>query len=64
MAASPGDRLVVGPHHLGGPQRDAEILEARGDGGGPPFLVRWEDTGRVSLLYPGSDARVERTAQR
>jgi CBS domain-containing protein len=64
MTASPGDRLVVGPHQLGGQGRDAEILEARGDEGGPPFLVRWEDSGRVSLLYPGSDAHVERTARR
>jgi CBS domain-containing protein len=64
MRASPGDRLVVGPHHLGGQRRDAEIIEARGDDGGPPFLVRWEDSGRVSLLYPGTDAHVERTARR
>ncbi|HEX2503195.1 MAG TPA: CBS domain-containing protein [Miltoncostaeaceae bacterium] len=59
--ASPGDRLVISAHQLGGPERDAEILEARGEGGGPPFLVRWEDSGRVSLLYPGSDARIEST---
>lgn len=59
--ASPGDRLVVTAHHLGGPERDAEILEVRGEDGGPPFLVRWQDSGRVSLLYPGSDARVEST---
>ncbi|HSJ72704.1 MAG TPA: CBS domain-containing protein [Miltoncostaeaceae bacterium] len=64
LTASPGDRLVIGPHHLGGQQRDAEILEARGDRGGPPFLVRWEDSGRISVLYPGSDAHIERTARR
>jgi CBS domain-containing protein len=62
-AAEPGDRLVIRAHHLGGPERDAEILEARGPGGGPPFLVRWEDSGRVSLLYPGSDAQVQRTGR-
>jgi hypothetical protein len=60
-AAVLGDRLVVAAHHLGGPERDAEILEVRGEDGGPPFLVRWQDSGRVSLLYPGSDARVEST---
>ena len=64
LIAEPGDRLVIRGHHLGEPDRDAEILEARGPGGGPPFLVRWEDAGRVSLLYPGSDARVERTGSR
>jgi len=63
LRASPGDRLVVSGHHLGEPERDAEILEARGPGGGPPFLVRWED-GRESLLYPGSDASVQRLVDR
>lgn len=58
-AVSPGDRLVVTPHRQGQPPRDAEVLEVRGADGGPPFLVRWEDTGRVSLHYPGSDAVVK-----
>ncbi len=59
LVASIGDRLVIRGHHLGEPDRDAEILEVRGEGGTPPFLVRWQADGRVSLLYPGSDARVE-----
>ncbi|MGE0028588.1 MAG: DUF1918 domain-containing protein [Thermoleophilia bacterium] len=54
-----GDRLVITAHQQGGRPRDAEVLEARGADGGPPYLVRWQDTGRVSLHYPGSDARVE-----
>jgi CBS domain-containing protein len=63
LTAEAGDRLVISGHHLGEPERDAEILEARGPGGGPPFLVRWED-GRESLLYPGSDASVQRLVDR
>ncbi len=59
---SPGDRLVVAPHRQGDRPRDAEVLEARGAGGGPPYLVRWQDTGRVSLHYPGSDSTVEHIA--
>ncbi len=59
LHAKPGDRLVVHGHRLGERGRDAEILETRGPGGGIPFLVRWEDTGHVTLLYPGSDASVE-----
>jgi CBS domain-containing protein len=59
-AVRPGDRLVIAPHHQGELPRDAEVLEARGQDGGPPYLVRWEDSGRVSLHYPGSDAAVER----
>ncbi len=60
LRAEPGDRLVIHGHHLGEPERDAEVLEARGAGGGAPFLVRWGDTGHTTLLYPGSDARVQR----
>jgi CBS domain-containing protein len=60
----PGDRLVITAHHQGGRPRDAEVLEARGRDGGPPYLVRWQDTGRVSLHYPGSDARLEHLAGR
>jgi hypothetical protein len=54
-----GDRLVIHPHHLGEPARDGEILETLGEGGGPPFRVRWEDTGSETILFPGSDAFVE-----
>jgi CBS domain-containing protein len=63
LVAAPGDRLVIRGHHVGEPDRDAEILEVRGEGGTPPFLVRWEDSGRESLFYPGSDAHVERLAE-
>ncbi len=59
LTGGPGDRLVIRGHHLGELERDAEILEARGPGGSAPFLVRWEDTGHTTLLYPGSDARVQ-----
>lgn len=59
-AVRPGDRLIIAPHRQGEPPRDAEVLEVRGEDGGPPYLVRWEDSGRVSLHYPGSDAAVER----
>jgi uncharacterized protein DUF1918 len=62
LRAAPGDRLVIRGHHVGEPERDAEVLEVLGDHGGPPFLVRWQDDGRVSRLYPGSDAYVEHFA--
>ena len=57
--ARPGDRLVIHPHHQGEPARDGEILEALGPDGGPPFRVRWEDSGHETTLFPGSDAVVE-----
>lgn len=59
MRASVGDRLIVRGHRVGEPERDAEVLEVRGDDGGPPFLVRWADDGHESLLFPGSDAYVQ-----
>jgi hypothetical protein len=59
LQAKRGDRLVIRAHHLGEPARDAEILAALGEDGGPPFRVRWEDTGRESIFFPGSDAYVE-----
>jgi hypothetical protein len=62
--AAPGDRLVVHPHRLGEPPRDAEVLEALGPDGGPPFRVRWSDDGRETTLFPGSDVRGERLAWR
>ena len=57
LTAHPGDRLVIHPHRPGEPSRDAEILEALGSDGTPPFRVRWNDTGdvRLWLCLPGSD---------
>lgn len=57
--AQVGDRLVIKGHHVGEPDRDAEILEVRGEDGGPPYLVRWDDDGHEGLFFPGSDAVVE-----
>ena len=59
VRAAPGDRLVIRPHRLGEPQRDAEVLQVLGPEGRPPFRVRWEDTGADTVLFPGSDALVE-----
>jgi hypothetical protein len=38
-----------------GTVRAAEVVEVLGVNAGPPFLVRWLDSGRTSLLYPDSD---------
>ncbi len=59
MKASVGDRLVVRGHHIGDPDRGALILAVEGDGGGPPYLVRWDDDDHESLFFPGSDTVVE-----
>ena len=54
--ARPGDIVVVRAHHVGERDRDGEVVEARGADGGPPYLVRWSDSGHETLLFPGSDA--------
>ena len=59
LRARVGDRLVIKRHHVGEPDRDAEILEIRGEDGRPPYVVRWADDGRVGYFLPGSDAFVE-----
>lgn len=64
MNATPGDRLVIKSHHVGDHDKVAEILEVHGDHGGPPYLVRWSDDGHEGLIFPGSDASVERRRTR
>jgi hypothetical protein len=58
LRAAPGDRLVIHAHHVGEPERDAEILDVLGEDGAPPYVVRWSDNGSVSRCYPSSDAYV------
>lgn len=59
MYANVGDRIVVKGHHVGEPDRDCEVLEVHGSDGGPPYLVRWGETGHEALFFPGPDAFVE-----
>ena len=59
MHAFIGDRIVVRSTHLSGPGRDGEIVEVERANGRPPDRVRWSDTGRVSLFFPGPDAYVD-----
>lgn len=59
LRARVGDRLLIRRHHVGEPDRDAEILEIRGEDGRPPYVVRWSDDGRVGYFLPGSDAFVQ-----
>ncbi len=57
MKAMVGDLLRIRGHHIGEADRDAEIIEVRGDDGTPPYLVRWDD-GHVGLMFPESDAEI------
>lgn len=59
MIANVGDELIIEGHRIGEPRRIGLVEEVRGDDGGPPYLVRWDDTGRSTLLFPGADCRIE-----
>jgi nitroimidazol reductase NimA-like FMN-containing flavoprotein (pyridoxamine 5'-phosphate oxidase superfamily) len=62
MEANVGDRIVIKGHHVGDPDRDAEILEVHGPAGTPPYIVRWTDDGHEGLFFPGPDATVQQFA--
>jgi hypothetical protein len=57
--ANVGDELIIEGHRIGLPRRVGKVEEVRGENGGPPYLVRWDDTGRATLLFPGPDCRIE-----
>ncbi|HQY84605.1 MAG TPA: DUF1918 domain-containing protein [Ilumatobacteraceae bacterium] len=63
MQAHTGDQVVVKGHRIGQPDRKGEVLEARGPDSSEPFMVRWDDSGHVTLLFPGTDAVIEHLAQ-
>ena len=58
MQAQPGDRVVIKSHIMGEHDRDGEIVEVHGADGGPPFVVRWDDSDHEVLFFPGPDATV------
>jgi hypothetical protein len=58
MEAQVGDKVEVPGTRVDHTVRQGEILEIRGSDGAPPYLVRWLDTGQVSLVFPGPDARI------
>jgi uncharacterized protein DUF1918 len=58
MNAKPGDWLIVEIAGTDNATRRAKILAVGSPDGAPPFTVRWLDTDREGLLFPGVDARV------
>ncbi len=62
MFANVGDGLIIEGHRVSEPRRVGKVEEVRGGDGGPPYLVRWDDTGRSTLLFPGADCRIEHLA--
>ncbi|WP_436319090.1 DUF1918 domain-containing protein [Streptomyces virginiae] len=57
--AEVGDQIVVGGPTVGKPGRDGEVVALHHEDGTPPYDVRWSDTGRTSVFFPGPDAHVK-----
>jgi hypothetical protein len=64
MQAEAGDFLVIASTHVDEPPRVGFIEEVHGDDGGPPYVVRWEEDGRTTIMFPGSDAHIEHPGER
>jgi hypothetical protein len=60
MKANTGDRLIVEGTRNGESRHVGVITAVRHTDHTPPYLVRWLDTGRETLVFPGPDARIER----
>lgn len=58
MKAQPGDRIIIRGRTVESPDRHGEVVEARGEDGGAPFLIRFDD-GHESIVYPGGDTVLE-----
>ena len=58
MKAAVGDRVRTPGRHVGDTPRSGEVLDVRGPGGTPPYLVRWDD-GHEGVCVPGPETRVE-----
>jgi Domain of unknown function (DUF1918) len=58
-----GDRLHVHSRVAGASNHKLEIVEIRGPGGAPPYLVRRDD-GHEVLVFPGADTSVEHRQNR
>jgi hypothetical protein len=63
MHAMVGDRLHVHKRVVGASDQTSQIIEIRGPGGAPPYLVRRDD-GHEALVFPGADASVEHPKNR
>jgi hypothetical protein len=59
VKAKVGDRLIEEGTHVGDHRRIGVITALRHDDGSPPYVVRWLESGDETVVYPGSDARIE-----
>lgn len=62
MYACKGDRIVVRTQDSERLDRVGVVVEVDHDDGTPPYVIRWADTGELSLFFAGPDAFVDRDA--
>jgi Domain of unknown function (DUF1918) len=60
MQLTVGDHIVVRGRRVGETGRRGTVVDVRGQGGLPPYLIRWDADGHEGLIYPGPDTVVER----
>ena len=58
MRAQVGNWLVVHGRTVDAPVREGEIVEVSHLDGTPPYAVRWTDTDRISIVFPGPDGEI------
>lgn len=58
MYAEVGHWVVVHSRVLDAPVRVGRIVEVHHPDGSPPYVVRWADDDRTSVVFPGSDTTV------
>jgi hypothetical protein len=56
MEATIGDEICIHGNTVGHPDKHGEIVEVRGAGGEPPYLVRFAD-GHTQLLFTWCGSR-------
>lgn len=61
MHAVVGDQISIPGQHVGEAWRKGEVVAVRGEGGLPPYLVRWSD-GHEAICYPGPETRLTHAA--
>jgi Domain of unknown function (DUF1918) len=54
MHAQVGDRLLAAP----GSGRVGLIVGVLGDDGQPPYVVKWQRTGHIAMVFPDPYARI------
>lgn len=58
----PGDRVVGDSHRVGTVRRTGKVIEVLGELGHARCRVCWDD-GHETLLYPGTEIRIEHAAE-